>query len=414
MRRLPTSQDIFMQPGLIRTAIPLGLICVTGPFAIDMYLPALPAIEAALQTTVSGAQVTLVAYFLAYAISQLVYGPLADQIGRRRTLVIGMSIFALGSVICAAASSIEMLVIGRMVQGMGGAAAMIVPRAMVRDLHTGVMATRLMATIMLVISVSPMLAPLAGSAVTAVGSWREIFLALAVFAGISLTVALVTLPETLAPERRRRISLSELKRSCGILFRDPVFVGLTLIAGCGMSSFFLFVANASFIYTGEYGLTPTQFSLAFAFNAIGFFVATQCAGNLAERWSLPTLIQRGVTGFAVCAVALGTLLAMGFDSLWVLLGGLFLAYTFLGVVVPSAMVVALDAHGARAGIASSLSGSMTMLVASTAIGLSGPFFDGTALPMVLSIATASVVALTLTLFTMPRLRQQQAAMAACA
>ncbi len=403
-----------MQAGLLRTAIPLGLIAVTGPFAIDMYLPALPAIEQALDTTVSGAQVTLVAYFLAYALSQLVYGPLSDQIGRKKTLAIGMTIFALGSILCASANSIEMLVIGRMVQGMGGAAAMIVPRAMIRDLHTGVMATRLMATIMLVISVSPMLAPLAGSAVAAFGSWRDIFIVLGIFAVLSLTMAYVTLPETLTDERRRKINVSELRRSCGILFRDPVFIGLTLIAGCGMSAFFLFVANASFVYTGQYGLTPTQFSLAFAFNAIGFFVATQTAGTLAERWGLPTLIQRGVTGFSACAVVLALLASLGFDSLWMLLGGLFLTYTFLGVVIPSAMVVALDAHGARAGIASSLSGSIAMLTSSLAIGLSSPFFDGTAAPMVVSIAVCSVAAFALALFTMPRLRRQQADLAAIA
>jgi DHA1 family bicyclomycin/chloramphenicol resistance-like MFS transporter len=403
-----------MQQGWIRTAIILGMLCLTGPFAIDMYLPALPAIEEALDTTVSGAQVTLIAYFLAYGVAQLVYGPLSDQIGRKRTLFFGVGIFSVGALICAMASSIEMLVIGRMIQGMGGAACMVVPRAMVRDMYTGVMATRLMATIMLVISVSPMLAPLAGSAVAAFGSWREIFLILAVIAIISLTLAQVFLPETLPEERRRPVNLSELSRSCGILFRDPVFLGLTFIAGFGMASFFVFVASASFVYTGQYGLTPTQFSLAFAFNAIGFFVATQMAGTLAERWSLPTLILRGVTGFTVCAVILGGLVASGLGSLYVLLFGLFLTYMFLGVVIPSAMVVAIDAHGARAGIASSLSGSMTMMTASFAIGVSSPFFDGSALPMITAIALCSIAAFLLARITMPRLRQQQADLAAAA
>ena len=403
-----------MNTSLLRTAIPLGLICVTGPFAVDMYLPVLPAIEEALETSVSGAQATLIAYFLAYGVCQLIYGPLADQLGRKKTLLIGMLIFAAGGLVCAAAPSIEFLVFGRFIQGVGGAAVMVVPRAMVRDMYTGVMATRLMATIMLVISVSPMLAPLAGSAVTAFGSWREIFLVLSAFAIVSLIMALTVLPETLSAERRRKVNVAELTRSCGILFRDPVFVGLTLIAGFGMSSFFLFIASASFVYTGQFGLTPTQFSLAFAFNAVGFFVATQMAGTLADRWSLPTLILRGVTGFAVMALTTLLLVAMGVVNMWVLLVGLFLTYACLGVVIPSAMVVALDAHGARAGMASSLSGSMTMLTASAAIGISSPFFNGTALPMVTGIAACSVAALTLALFTMPRLRRQQAELALAA
>ncbi|XDA96918.1 multidrug effflux MFS transporter [Sulfitobacter sp. LCG007] len=391
---------------MVRTAVILGLICVTGPFAIDMYLPALPAIEESLGASVTGAQATLIAYFLAYGITQLVYGPLADQIGRKRTLIIGMSIFVVGSLICSLSGSIEMLVLGRAVQGLGGAAVMVVPRAIVRDMYTGVMATKLMATIMLVISVSPMLAPLAGSAVSAFGSWRLIFLALALLAATSLTMAMVNLPETLKPENRRDVNARELARSARILFRDPVFVGLTLIAGLGMSSFFLFIANASFVYTGQYGLSPVQFSLAFAFNAIGFFFATQMAGRLAARWSLPTLILRGVTGFTAGALSVALLVGSGFGALPVLLIGLFTTYMFLGVVIPSSMVVALDAHGARAGIASSLSGCMTMMTASASIAIASPFFDGTALPMVIGIAICSVGALVLATVTIPKLRRQ--------
>ncbi len=401
-----------MQTGMLRTALILGLICVTGPFAIDMYLPALPAIEAALGTSVSGAQLTLVAYFLAYGTAQLVYGPLSDQIGRKKTLLIGMSIFAVGSVICASAPSIEVLVIGRLVQGIGGATVMVIPRAIIRDLYTGAQATRLMATIMLVISISPMLAPLAGSGIVALGSWREIFLVMGIFAALSLTLAQVMLPETLKPQRRRNVNIKELSRSCGILLRDPVFVGLTFIAGFGMASFFLFVSSASFVYTGQYGLTPTEFSLAFAFNAVGFFIATQIAGRLADNWGLATLIGRGVFGFATCATILAVLMLAGFNGMWLLLIGLFLAYACLGVVIPSAMVAALDAHGRRAGMASSLSGSMTMLTSAICIGLSTPFFDGTALPMVASIALCGLAAVTLVIFTMPKLRQQQTELAA--
>ncbi|WP_372993100.1 multidrug effflux MFS transporter [Sulfitobacter sp.] len=401
-----------MQAGMLRTAIVLGLICVTGPFAIDMYLPALPAIEEALGTSVSGAQATLVAYFLAYGLAQLVYGPLSDQIGRKKTLFIGMSIFAVGAIICAAAPSIELLVVGRIIQGVGGAAVMVIPRAIVRDMYTGAQATRLMSAIMLVISISPMLAPLAGSAVVTFGTWREIFIALAVLAVASLTTAQMLLPETLKDDQRRKVNLGQLSRSCGILFRDPVFVGLTFIAGFGMASFFLFIATASFVYTGQFGLSPTEFSLAFAFNAVGFFTATQFAGTLADRWGLSTLIGRGVAGFAISSTVLALLVLAGYGSLWVLLIGLFAVYAFLGVVIPSSMVAALDAHGQRAGIASSLSGSMTMLTGAVCIGLSTPFFDGTAGPMVISIALCGVVALGLTLFTMPKLKQQQTTLAA--
>ncbi|MBU2483696.1 MAG: MFS transporter, partial [Alphaproteobacteria bacterium] len=224
----------------VRSAVVLGLLCATGPLAIDMFLPALPTIAGSLGSTIAAAQLTITAYFIAYGLAQMVYGPVADMVGRKPPLIAGLALFAAGSVGCALAPDMNWLVAARVVQALGGAAAMVIPRAIIRDMHTGPQATRLMALVMLIISVSPMLAPLAGSGIIALSGWRAIFATLAVAAGLSIAVTLLLQPETLAPGHRVPVRLSALLSGTATLLRDPVFMGLTFVGGFGMASFFVF------------------------------------------------------------------------------------------------------------------------------------------------------------------------------
>jgi len=397
-----------MANSMLRTALILGLLSAVGPFSIDMYLPALPLIEAELNTSVAGAQATLTAFFIAFGLSQLVYGPWADQAGRRVPLFFGIGLFLVASVGCALAPTIGWLTLARFVQGLGAAVVMVVPRAVIRDLHTGTQATRLMAMIMLVISVSPMLAPLAGSGLMLLGGWRLIFWVMVVAAVASITLSAVLLPETLRPEDRVPVNLRSLRRGAGVLFRDPVFMGLTFIGGFGMASFFVFIATAAFVYTGQFGLSPTGFSLAFAINAIGFFAASQLAAPLGERFGMVRVMALAVLGFALISCALAAVALAGYASLGVVVGMLFFANGSLGLVVPTTMVMALDPHGEIAGLASSLGGTMQMLTGGVMIVLAGPFFDGTATPMVITIALCSLGALGLARWILPRLMVEAA------
>ncbi len=380
------------QPGMLRIALVIGLLGAVGPFAIDMYLPALPEVAAELGASAQATQFTLTAFFVAFGVSQLVYGPLSDQFGRKPPLYVGLAIFLLGTLGCALAPTIGALVAARLVQGVGAATVMVVPRAIIRDLHTGPAATRLMAMVMLVISVSPMLAPLAGSGLMAVGSWRLIFGVLALAALLSLGLTAFVLPETLAPERRRPARLAELMRGFGRLLRDPTFMGLTMIGGFAMSSFFVFISSASFVYTQQFGLSPTGFSLAFALNAIGFFGASQLAASLGERFGMARVVAVAVGAFAAVAVTLLAVTLAGYGTLPVIIGMLFVGNAFLGLVMPTTMVMALDPHPDIAGLASSLGGTLQMVTGGVMVALAGPFFDGTATPMVAAIATAGVLA----------------------
>lgn len=390
---------------LFRTALILGLLSAVGPFAIDMYLPAMPAIAEGLKADVSAIQLTLIAYFVAFGVAQLFYGPWADQSGRKLPIFFGTGLFFLAAVGCALAPSIEWLVAFRALQGLGGAVLMVVPRAIIRDLHTGPSATRLMAMVMLVISVSPMLAPLAGSGLLALGDWRLIFWALAASSLLSLLLSSVALPETLAPENRIPVNLASLLNGTKVLLRDPVFMGLTFVGAFGFASFMVFIASASFVYTDQFGLGPAGFSLAFAVNAIGFFTASQAAGPFGERWGSLVVIRWAALGFAGFSIALAAILWAGYVSLGIVMTGLFLANACLGLIIPTTMVMALDPHGEIAGLASSLGGTLQMVTGGVVVALTGGFFDGTAFPMVSVIALCAVSALllvTLTLRSMAR------------
>jgi DHA1 family bicyclomycin/chloramphenicol resistance-like MFS transporter len=277
---------------------------------------------------------------------------------------------------------------------------MVVPRAIIRDMATGTEATKLMAMVMLVISVSPMLAPLAGSGLVAVGEWRLIFWVLAITAGLSLVLTGVALPETLVPAHRVPVNLHNLWRGSKTLLRDPVFMGLTLIGGFGFSSFMVFIASASFVYTSEFGLSPTEFSIAFAINAIGFFAASQAAGPLGERFGILRLMRWAVIGFAGAAVALLLVGLAGGAGLFVIIAGLFCANACLGLIIPTTMVMALDPHGEIAGLASSLGGTLQMVTGGAMVVITGQFFDGTAVPMIAAIALCAVLALVLALRTL--------------
>ncbi len=382
---------------MLRSALVLGLLGLVGPFAIDMYLPAMPAIAASLAAPETAVQATITAYFIAFGLGQMVYGPWADQAGRKLPILVGLAIFIIASFGATLAGSIETLIAWRALQGLGGAVLMVMPRAIIRDMYTGTQATRLMAMLMMVISISPMLAPLAGSLVMALAGWRGIFAVIGVLGVASLLITVFLQPETLPASARVKVNFANIRRGILVLLRDPIFMGLTFIGGFAMGSFFVFIAFAPFVYTGQYGLGPTGFSLAFAVNAIGFFSASQAAGWLGDRWGMRSLVRRGVAGFLICSVAIFALALVTDPGLVGVMIGLFCANACLGVVIPTVMVVALDDHGDIAGLASSLGGTLQMLSGGVAIALAGPFFDGTATPMLGAIAACAAIAAILTL-----------------
>jgi DHA1 family bicyclomycin/chloramphenicol resistance-like MFS transporter len=398
-----------MQPAFLRNALILGLLSAIGPFAIDMYLPALPTISAGLGASTAATQMSLMAFFIAVGLCQLAYGPATDMVGRKPTMFFGLAVFTGASIGCALAPSIEWLIAFRFIQGVGACAGMVVPRAVIRDLHTGLDATRLMSLIMLVFSVSPILAPLLGSALIVPFGWRAVFVAVTLAGLAALALLAFAMPETHPPEARIRPTLRSMAAGYGRLLRDQRFLGLTFIGGLGMASFFAFLASSSFVYIEHFGLTPTEYSLAFSINAVGFIGASQFSARLATRFGFPRVIAIAVAAFATIAVALLVVTLAGGATLPVLIAMLFLAFANLGLVVPSTMVLALEEHGPIAGMASALGGTLQMVTGAVMMAAAALFFDGTAAPMVATIAVCAIGALALTRLTLGRERLAAAA-----
>lgn len=383
-------------------ALILGLLSAIGPFAIDMYLPALPAIGQSLGAEVGAVQWSLTAFFMALGVGQLLYGPVSDMLGRKPPLYFGLGLFTLASVGCALATDIDTLVALRFVQGLGAAAGMAIPRAVVRDLHTGTEAARLMSLLMLVFSVSPILAPLAGSALIAVTGWRGVFWAVALAATAGLALVFTTLSETRPVSERVQSSLASALRAYGLLLRDRHYLGLVFIGGCAMSGFFVYLASSPFVLINHYGLTPTQYSLAFSVNAVAFIGASQLTGALGERFGLVRVVKAAASASgAVMLVLLGYYLAGG-DRLAVLIALYFIASAFMGLVIPTTSVLALEQHGAIAGTASALLGTLQMLTGAAAMGVVGLFSSGQPLPMVVGMAAGALVGVALTWLTLGR------------
>ncbi|WP_105384588.1 multidrug effflux MFS transporter [Neorhizobium alkalisoli] len=390
-------------------ALSLGLLSAIGLFALDMYLPSLPTISANLNADTHAVQASLISFFAAMAVSQIVYGPLSDMFGRKRPLYAGLVLYSIGAIGCALSPSIEWLIAFRFLQGMGACAGVVISRAIVRDLYTGPAAAQLMSRLMLVFSVSPILAPLAGSMITAFGDWRVIFLVMVGAGALGLVVAIFFLEETRLPAARSESSIASALSSYTTLLKDRYYLGLVLIASFGMSSYMIYVANSAFVLIDHYGLSPSFYSVVFSCNAVAFIGMSQMNGWLSRKIGLRKVIRGAVVGYSTMMVMLALVTSLGFDRLEVMAAFLFGGYGFLGMIIPTAAVLALEHHGRIAGTASAMMGTLQFVTSAVVVGIGGLFADGTSRPMVTVIAICSVVVLMLSLMV---LRSQRGAMAA--
>jgi len=251
-----------------------------------------------------------------------------------------------------------------------------------------------------VLSVSPILAPLTGSALIVPFGWRAVFAAVTIVAILGFLLTAFSLRETHLAKDRVKVSAKNLLSGFGRLLRHARFLGLTFIGGLGMASFFTFLASSSFIYIEHYGLTPAEFSVAFSLNAIGFIGASQFAATLGGRYGMARMVLTAVTIYAAFLLVLLGLTLAGVDNLYVLIALLFFGFASMGVVIPTVMVLALDDHGPIAGMASALGGTLQMLTGGAMIAIMSLFFNGTPLPMVLTMALCAVGAFLLSLITL--------------
>ncbi|AZO74713.1 MAG: multidrug effflux MFS transporter [Mesorhizobium sp.] len=394
-----------MSPKFLRIAVVLGLLSAIGPFAIDMYLPALPSIGEDLHAGTAAVQMSLLIFFLSMGFGQIVVGPISDMVGRKLPLYAGLALFMVGGVGSAMAPTIEWLIAFRFLQGLGASAGMAIPRAIVRDLHTGNEAAKLMSLLMLVFSVSPILAPLTGSQIIESFGWRAVFWTVTGAAALATILLATSLKETRSVEERAGSSFGTALAGYRYLMSDRNFLGLVAIAGFGIASFFVYLSSSSFILIDHYGLSPSVYSVFFSINAVAFIGMSQLTGMLADRFGLKRVVWVAVTGYATVMVALFAIMASGVDRLDVMAALLFVGYGFLGLVIPTTSVLAMEEHGEIAGTASALMGTLHFAIGALAMGVAGLFFDGTPLPMVAGITLCAVISFTLAKVTLGRVRE---------
>lgn len=365
----------------LQLVLVLGALIALGPLTIDMYLPAFPSIANELDASDSAVQLTLTGMLGGLAVGQLVIGPLSDAFGRRKPLLVGVTMHAAASVLCALAPSIAVLSAVRVLQGFAGAAISVVAMAIVRDLFSGVAVARLMSRLMLVIGLAPILAPSIGGLILGWTTWRGIFAVLAGAAVVLAVVALLGIRETLPPVRRRPANLRATLATYRSLLRDRTFVALVFIGGLMLSAIFAYVAGSPFVLQGGYGLDETAFGLVFGANALGLTLASQLNPMLIHRFSVVNVLSAAMIAGLLSALALLVAGATG----WFGLAGVLVPLAFLvascGLSLPNTPALALTRHGEAAGTAAAMLGAVQFGVGALVAPLVGLSDSGSAVAM---------------------------------
>lgn len=387
------------------TGLALGLLSAIGPLAIDLYLPALPTMTGDLHASPGEVQRTLSAFFLALALAQIPIGSFGDRFGRKLPLYLGLGLFVAASVACAFAPSVEALVALRFIQGFGVCAGTACSRAMIRDLHQGHEAARLMAFSFLIIGVSPVLAPAVGSWLLTVMSWRSLFLILALL-GLGGLVVAVALPESLPPERRVPVRQPVLP-AYGALLGNARFIAAALIAGLATTIPYVYVTAAPFVFTGVFGLPARVYTLLLGANAVCSIGLTQVSPRLMRQWGARRLILRAMGAGALLTLVLGGAAVAGIGGVVLFQVYSMLMFCMVGLALTPAAISALDAGRTGAGAAAGLLGTLQLVVTACASALISAFPAFSLKPLLAIVLGCAVISWTLCRLTMSAPPPQQ-------
>jgi MFS transporter, DHA1 family, multidrug resistance protein len=376
-----------------RTVVVLGLLSTFGPLSLDLYLPALPQLADDLGASASLAQLSITACLVGLAVGQLVAGPLSDRLGRRRPLIVGLVAFLLASVACAVAPSAAVLVLLRLVQGLAGAAGIVISRAIARDLYSGRALMIFFSRLLLVAGLAPVIAPVLGGQLTRIMTWRGIFGVLAGFGAVLLLAGLFGLKETLPPERRVVGGFRRTLQGYNTLLHDRFFVGCALSSGLAGASMFAYIAGSTFVLQRIYGMSPQGFSLVFGCISLGLVAAAQGGARLALIWPLPRVLGFGLSINLFGATALLITVITGLP-LGALIGALVIMVCAVGLIFPTANALAMADYPDLAGTASSLQGLSQFVFGAVAAPLVGIAGEQTALPLGIVATSVSLCAMT--------------------
>jgi DHA1 family bicyclomycin/chloramphenicol resistance-like MFS transporter len=399
---------------MVRFVIILGSLSAFAPLAIDMYLPAFPAIEAQFDASAAAVQATLAIFFVGLACGQALYGPLADRYGRRVPLLVGVALFAVASILVAWAPGMTSFGIARLLQALGGCAGMVIARAMVSDLFAERDAAKVFSFLMLVMGVAPILAPLAGGQLLAAFGWSSIFWFLGGFGLCCLAAVTFGLGETLPPQRRSRGGVGDALRAYVRLLGDRSFVGFAAGGSLAMAGMFAYITSSPFVFIQLHGVSPQRYGLLFGLNALGLIAASQINVRLLRRFSGQAILSAAVVAAMAAGFALAAVAIAGIGGLIGLMIPLFVVVATIGFTLPNSIAAAMARARGHGGAASALIGVMQFGLAALAGSLVGALHARSAVPMAVVIAGLGLAAfLVVRLAGGGRRREREAAASGC-
>ncbi|WP_247235616.1 multidrug effflux MFS transporter [Telluribacter sp. SYSU D00476] len=368
----------------------LGLLSAIGPFSIDMYLPGFPTIAASLNTTVDKVGYSLSSFFIGICVGQLLCGPLLDRFGRKRPLLIGLVLYILASVACSLSKSVESLIMFRFLQALGGCVGMVAPNAIVRDVFPVKENAKVFSLLILILGVSPILAPTVGSYVVADFGWETVFIILAIVTTLILLSVVKWLPETKASDHSYSLKPAAVLQGYAQVFKESQFATYALAGAIASAGLFAYLAGSPFIFMELYGVSEQQYGMIFALIAAGLIGCSQLNNRILRRYNSVQILK--VVLFSQSLI--GLLLILGIaTNLIGLYGIIILILLFLscqGFTFPNAAALAMAPFTKGAGSASALMGALQMTFGALASALVGVFFNETALPMAAIMAICSI------------------------
>jgi DHA1 family bicyclomycin/chloramphenicol resistance-like MFS transporter len=384
-----------LRPGTFALTLLLSLLTALGPLTMDMYLPSLPAIAQALDASTVQVQLTISSYLIGFAVGQIFYGPVSDRLGRRPVILAALVLYVAATIVCAIAQSIHVLIAVRFVQALGGAGCIVLARAAVRDLYSGVRAGRELSLMGSITAFAPIVAPAIGGVLQDAFGWHASFYALAIFALFAGATAARLLPETLRQRAAGPFSLAAM----GALYRSVLsHRGFLANLGILVASFvglFAWISGAPFVMQGLYGLTPVVFGATYAAGAAGYMVGAYSASRIVTRLGLDRTIGIGAAIMALGGLAMAGAIALKLAHVGWLVGTMTIYLAGMGLALPQTQAGALTPFPDRAGTASSLLGFAQQGSAAITAALIGLYLGQSAWPVAGTIAAVGCLALVL-------------------
>ncbi len=371
----------------------LGALTTIAPFSIDMYLPGFTAIAKDLNTTVAEVALTLSGFFVGISLGQLLYGPLMDRFGRKRPLTIALVLYIIATLGCAVATTLDMLVAMRFIQAIGACAATVAANAMVRDLFPVEDNAKVFSMLMLILGVSPIIAPTAGSYITSTLGWQAVFIILAVITTIILITIYIALPESSKPDPGYSLKPAAIIRSYLAVFKDPIFYTYTFTGAVAFSGLFAFLSGSPYLYMELFKLSDREYGLAFALLAGGLILASQINRVLLKRYRTEQIITTALISMSITGILLIFTTANGWITLPVMLLLQFIYLSCLGYILPNSSARAMSPFTKGAGSASALMGALQMGIGAGVSIVLSLIQNGTAMPMVIVMAVSALLAL---------------------